>query len=135
MLSRYSYKASVDKQGTVFNTGSGGGGNSKVATALNNVVTPKYTFDKKSEVSTAYYQGSKNADAAKYGTFSNGYQPKGISGHGKLSKTDKTITVATEVKYGVDKGKKQNLVQTVWKAEDGTKWYWEGRQNKYIQIK
>jgi hypothetical protein len=82
-------------------------------------------------VSTAYYQGSKNPDAKKYGTFSNHYQPKGISGHGTLSKTGETIEVATQVKYGVDKGKKQTVVQNVWKAEDGTKWYWEGRENKY----
>ena len=85
-------------------------------------------------VNTAYYQGDKNPDASKYGTFSNGYQPKGISGHGTLSKTNKTIEVATEVKYGADKGKKQTLVQSVWRAQDGSTWYWEGRKNKYIRL-
>jgi hypothetical protein len=83
-------------------------------------------------VNTAYYQGSKNADASKYGTFSNGYQPKGISGHGTLSKVKgDSITLKTQTLSG----QKQTVVQNVWKAQDGTKWYWEGRQNKYIQIK
>jgi hypothetical protein len=86
------------------------------------------------QISTAYYQGSLNQDANKYGTFSNGYQPKGISGHGTLSKSGHTIEVSTQVKYGVDKGKKQVLVQTVWVATDGTLWYWEGRDNEYKQI-
>ena len=82
-------------------------------------------------VNTAYYQGDLNPDADKYGTFSNGYQPKGISGHGKLSKTGDTITFNTQTLYG----QKQTLKQNIWKAKDGTKWYWEGRQNKYIQVK
>ena len=60
-------------------------------------------------------------DAQKYGTFSNGYQPKGISGHGKLSKSGDTITY---------NGKKQN----VWKTKDGTKWYWDGKSRTYKPI-
>ena len=82
-------------------------------------------------VSTAYYQGDLNPDANKYGTFSNNYQPKGISGHGTLKKSGETITINTQTLSG----QKQTVTQNVWKAEDGTKWYWEGRQNKYIQIK
>lgn len=82
-------------------------------------------------VETEYYKGKSNPDAKKYGVFSNGYQPKGISGHGKLSKSGKTVQISTQTLSG----KKQTLVQNVWKAEDGTSWYWEGRQNKYIQIK
>ena len=82
-------------------------------------------------VQTEYYRGQLNSDVEKYGAFSNGYQPKGISGHGKLSNSGKTIQHQTQTLSG----KKQTLVQTVWKASDGTKWYWEGRQNKYIQIK
>lgn len=86
---------------------------------------------KKYEVNTAYYQGAKNKDAYTYGTYSNGYQPKGISGHGKLSKTGQSIQLSTKTLSG----QKQTVIQNVWKASDGTKWYWEGRQNKYIQIK
>ena len=88
-----------------------------------------------SHVSTSYYQGSLNSDAREYGTFSNGYQPKGISGHGTLKKTGDTMIITATVKYGPDKGKVQKLEQNVWKAEDGTKWYWDGSKNKYIQYK
>lgn len=79
-------------------------------------------------VNTAYYRGDLNNDANKYGTFSNGYQPKGISGHGKLSKTGDTITFETQTLYG----QKQILTQNLWRAEDGTTWYWDGFYNQYI---
>ena len=81
-------------------------------------------------VNTEYYRGSLNSDAKKYGTFDNGYQPKGISGHGTLSKSGQTIQIQTQTLSG----KKQTLTQNVWRAQDGTLWYWEGRQNKYIQV-
>ena len=86
------------------------------------------------EVSTGYYQGDMNDDAEVYGTYSNGYQPKGISGHGTLKASGDTIEIDTQVQYGADKGKPQTLVQNVWKAEDGTKWYWDGRENKYKPV-
>ena len=82
-------------------------------------------------VNTAYYQGGLNSDANKFGTFSNGYQPKGISGHGKLSKTGDTITFTTQTLYG----QKQTVTQNIWKAADGTTWYWDGRRNQYISAK
>ena len=82
-------------------------------------------------INTAYYQGDLNADAEKYGTFSNGYQPKGINGHGTLKKSGDSITFDTQTLSG----QKQTVTQNIWKAEDGTKWYWDGRYNKYIQIK
>lgn len=87
--------------------------------------------EKNYAVNTAYYQGDLNADAEKYGTFSNNYQPKGISGHGTLKKSGDTITFDTQTRSG----QKQTVTQNIWKAEDGTKWYWDGTQNKYIQIK
>lgn len=59
---------------------------------------------------------------SQYGYFSNGYQPKGISGYGKVSKTGKTITVFN--------GDKPNQ-QAVWKTPDGTKWYWDGKTRTY----
>lgn len=83
------------------------------------------------EVSTAYYKGPRNSDVAKYGAFSNGYQPKGISGHGNLKKTGHTVRFQTQTLSG----QKQTLVQNIWEAEDGTWWRWEGRQNKYIQVR
>lgn len=86
--------------------------------------------DEAPEVQTEYYSGELNADAKIYGTFSNGYQPKGISGHGTLSKTGNYVTLETQTLDGTTKSVRQNI----WQAQDGTWWYWEGRQNKYIQL-
>lgn len=61
---------------------------------------------------------STSTTKSKWGYFSNGYQPKGIDGHGALSKSGHTITV---------NGKNQN----VWKAEDGSTWYWNGSVRQY----
>ena len=86
-------------------------------------------FDNQSyAVNTEYYRGALNADAKTYGTFSNGYQPKGIKGHGKVTKTNDYVTFNTTNLSG----EKKTVRQNVWKAEDGTLWYWEGRQNKYL---
>ncbi len=95
-------------------------------------IIDKTTTDENSsnEVNNAYYQGPLNSDANVYGTFSNGYQPRGISGHGVLAESGKTIFVETIDRYGNHKEGEQN----VWKATDGTLWYWDGRQNKYMQI-
>lgn len=60
------------------------------------------------------------ADAKTYGTFSNGYQPKGISGHGLLSQTGRVAEAPN--------GKTQN----VWQAEDGTYWFWDGNTRTYV---
>ena len=83
------------------------------------------------ELETDYYRGNKNMDAHIYGTFGNGYQPKGITGHGKLKDSGKTITFTTTTLTGENK----TVTQKVWKAADGTKWYWDGRYNKYIEYK
>lgn len=87
--------------------------------------------DDRNYVNTPYYHGEKNKDASVFGTFSNGYQPKGISGHGKLSNSGQKYTFTTETLTG----ERKTVTQTVWKAEDGTLWYWEGRENKYKKYK
>ena len=112
----------------------GGGGGGGSVTTRKPAPAKATEVNKKAAVSTPYYQGDLNPDAKKYGTFGNGYQPKGISGHGKLKKSGDTIVVSTEIKYGSNKGQKQKLEQTVWKAEDGTLWYWEGRINSYKPV-
>ncbi len=99
-----------------------------------NATTSRKSAEKDSSsypVSTAYYQGNLNPDANKYGTMGNGYQPKGISGHGTLKKSGDTLTIQTKTLSG----QKQTVTQNIWKAEDGTKWYWEGRDNEYKQVK
>ena len=131
------YNATLAEQKRQFNVsnagsssgGGGGGGGSRSYSGGGN--SPKTAKNgKKYEVQTEYYKGSKNKDCKQYGTFSNGYQPKGISGYGKVSKTGDSITISTQTLSG----KKQKVVQNVWKTPDGSKWYWEGRQNKYIKI-
>ena len=89
------------------------------------------------EVNTAYYQGNLNPDAKKYGTFNNKYQPKGISGHGALEKSKDKNGNIDKITFNTQtlSGQKQTVTQNIWKAEDGTKWYWDGTKNKYIQIK
>ena len=69
-------------------------------------------------------QSNTTASAKKYGTFSNGYQPKGISGYGKLSKSGHTCTV---------NGKEQNIWLT---TGDGVTraWYWDGSTRTYVGI-
>jgi hypothetical protein len=79
-------------------------------------------------VNTAYYQGELNPDA-KNGTFANGYQPDNVGGK-KLKATGKTMQLETNTLSG----QKQTVVQKVWKTPDGTKYYWDGRYNKYIKI-
>ena len=80
------------------------------------------------EVNTPYYQGNLNTDANKYGTFSNGYQPKGISGYGAVQDSGYKMVLNTRTLSGESK----KVTQTVWKTPDGSLWYWDGRYNRYI---
>ena len=82
-------------------------------------------------ITTDYFTGqipsSTVSDGQEYGTFSNKYQPKGISGHGAVTKTGDTYKFETETLSG----EKKEVEQNIWEAEDGTLWYWEGREMKY----
>lgn len=91
---------------------------------LTNSETPKNY-----EVNTPYFQGDMNKDVKKYGSFSNGYQPKGISGHGEVSETGKKETFETQTLSG----EKKIVTQNIWKTPDGKKWLWDGRYNQYIE--
>lgn len=90
--------------------------------------TPSYA------VNTPYYQGNLNPDANKFGTFANGYQPKGITTKdGKeyvLEKSGAKYTNKTKTLSG--QYKEEN--QTVWMA-GGKYYYWEGRDNEYKELK
>ena len=87
-------------------------------------------------VETDFYSGALNKDAKNFGTFGNGYQPKGISGHGKLSAyTVKGKTQYITVTSKTLKGKTVKTTQKIWKAADGTLWYWFGQENKYVRYK
>lgn len=88
-----------------------------------------YNLDNgKYALQTEYYQGDYNKDC-KNGTFSNGYQPNNINGT-KLNKSGATYTFNTKTLSG----KKQTVTQTVWMA-NGKYYYWEGRDNKYKELK
>lgn len=60
---------------------------------------------------------------SQYGYFSNGYQPKGIAGHGAVSKTGGKVVVTNK------NGKKAN--QNIWQTPDGLLWYWDGQAGQY----
>jgi hypothetical protein len=64
------------------------------------------------------YTGTKHKDA-KYGTFSNGYQPNNIGGT-KLKNSGMTTSVT---------GKSQ----TIWEA-NGKYWLWRGDENRYVEV-
>ena len=80
---------------------------------------------------TEYFEGSIPSttllSSQAFGTFSNGYQPKGILSHGALKKTGNTIDVyATTLS-----GEKKTVVQNIWQAEDKTLWIWDGSTMQY----
>jgi hypothetical protein len=77
-----------------------------------------------------YYDGAKNPDGDEFGVFPNGYQPRGVSGHGYLSDSGHTV----ELKLKDKNGNLRTSVQPIWRAEDYTTWYWNATQNEYIQI-
>ena len=111
-------------------SGGGGGGGSSSSSRSSSGGSTSSSKASGNALNTEYYSGSINKDGAKYGTFSNGYQPKGIRGYGTVSKSGKKIEVNTQTLSG----KKQTLVQNVWETSDGSKWYWEGRENQYKKI-
>lgn len=69
------------------------------------------------------YTSTKHSDA-KYGTFSNGYQPDNIGGT-KLKKAKKDGVVLTTNVTGKN--------QIVWEA-NGRYWLWRGDLNQYIEV-
>jgi hypothetical protein len=142
-------KASSSGGGSSRSYSSGGSSGGNKSSGGNN--TPKIKKDNTPKsstktIKTSYYSGSINPDVARYGAFANtkdnngvAYQPKGISGHGTLSKSKvkkngkqevETITFTTTTKNG----SKKTVTQAIWKAADGTKWYWEGRKNQYLRV-
>lgn len=112
-------------QAAAYSSGSGGssrgsGGSSSYSSSDYDIVDTSNSTSTQGKTVNPY-TGTRNSDADKFDTFSNGYQPKGISGYGTVSKSGDTITV---------NGQKQN----VWKTPDGSKWYWDGRANQYVKM-
>ena len=148
------YNTSISKSyssggGSSYSSGgsSKSSGSSSKSSGSSSISKTKSSSSSSKTISTPYYKGSINPDVAKYGAFANtkdnngvAYQPKGISGHGTLSKSKvkkkngkeevETITFTTTAMNG----SKKTVKQTIWKAADGTKWYWEGRKNQYLRV-
>ncbi len=79
---------------------------------------------KKTEVSytTNPYTGTDNSKLVeKYGAFDNGYQYRGVDGHGKLIKS-------------VGKDEINGNMQNIFQAADGTLWIWDGSINEYRSV-
>lgn len=103
----YNYLMSQGSGGGGYSSGGGSGG-----------YYSRGSSNRSSDGTEPVLTEAKKTDAEIYGTFSNKYQPKGISGHGTLSKTGDKINV---------RGNNQN----VWRAQDGTTWYWDGSVRQY----
>lgn len=79
------------------------------------------------------YTGDDNATAInKYGSFDNGYQPKGVDGKGAFDKTaNGYVAKAGTAEF---KGRNQNVF-SITKNGDKTYWIWDGANNEYFQVK
>lgn len=109
--------------------GSSGGGSGDVPVAggnKNNKTTTTSSAKSNGWTSTgiSMNKGNTSKSAKEYGTFSNGYQPKGISGYGKLQKSGKTTTV---------NGKEQNIWLTTGDGKTRA-WVWDGKNRVYVGI-
>lgn len=68
------------------------------------------------------YTGNDNSELIEeFGAFDNGYQPRGVRGHGKLLRS---------VGKDVLNGKKQNIFE----AADASLWIWDGSINEYRMV-
>jgi hypothetical protein len=101
-----------DSQVSVVSGGSGGSGGGS---------TPKVTKQSDAKVVSGKKAVGIVADAKQYGTFSNGYQPKGIGDEGLVRKTGDTVTV---------NGRTQNL----WRTDNGKLWVWDGSTKQYKNV-
>lgn len=109
--------------------GSSGGSSDDVNMSggnTNNKTTSSSSAKSNGWTSTGISMNKNNTtkSAKEYGTFSNNYQPKGISGYGKLTKSGKTINV---------NGKTQNVWLTTGDGKTRA-WYWDGANKVYVGI-
>ncbi len=70
--------------------------------------------------------------AQKYGTFSNGYQPKGIVGCGELTIAENKNEVDNPTTVN---GRSVNVWKTGTSKEENIRyWVWDGNLNKYVEV-
>lgn len=110
---------------SVYSSGSSGGSGSSETLTENNIETIE------NGLFINPYTNTVNADA-KYGVFSNGYQPDNING-AKLKKSGKTVSQFTGESGNLNSGNANIDNQNVWKLNN--RYYaWDGYQNKYVDI-
>lgn len=113
--------------------GGGNGGNTPITKDSGNSAQISNKTDG-TYIKTDYFKGNlptRTASAIQeFGVFANGYQPMGIHGHGKVTKTGDTFSLTTTTLSG----EKRTVKQNIWKTPDGKQWYWEGREMKYKPI-
>jgi hypothetical protein len=128
-------KRQFDEQLSYNKTKASSSGSSSGGSSGGGSVISKNNSSNSNTFTTEYFSGTipgaTAADARDYGTFSNGYQPKGVANHGTLKKSGDTVTFKTQTLSG----KTQTVTQSIWRATDGTLWYWEGREMKYKPYK
>lgn len=112
---------------------SGSSSKSSGGVAKNTKNTKKTSSAKNTKASTKKTTKYKDnsEDIKNYGTFSNGYQPKGIGKYGKVSK------YTVKDKNGNDIVQKVNIngkTQNVWKTKDGSLWAWDGSTREYVWL-
>ena len=115
----------------------GGGGNTPITGNDSSPAQQSAEISEKTDgtyIKTDYFKGTLPARTAsaiqEFGVMANGYQPKGIHGAGKVTKTGETITLTTVTLSG----ETRKVTQNVWKTPDGSLWYWEGREMTYKLI-
>ena len=136
-------KAASSGGGSSRSYSSGGSSKSSSKSSGSSSISKSKTSSSSSskKISTNYYSGSINKDV-KYGVFKNtkdnngvAYQPNNINGKKLTAVKNKDgskqkVFIDTVTKSGT----KKTSIQNVWKTPDGTKWYWEGRENKYKKL-
>ena len=106
------------------------GGSSGESGENDNLFIDKY----KGTLTTDYYKGAYNPACKEYGTFSNGYQPKGVIHNGKdYGKVTKTGMTQEAIVTKLD-GTKVVVNQNIWQTPDGSYWLWNGMKNQYVKL-
>lgn len=119
----------ASRSGGGYSGGGGGGSNDpedETPLGQNNDKKSSTQLNTSGWTSTAMSMSYANTKSSvdDYGTFSNGYQPKGISGYGKLTPSNQYITV---------NGKQQNVWLTTGDGKTRA-WYWDGKSKTYVGI-
>ena len=97
---------------------------------ISNVVNGKCVVDKEWAEKNKNSNNAVTRACAKYGVFSNGYQPKGVCYYDNKG----NVVDAGGLKATTRKDYMNGKLQTVWHAEKtDTYWIWDGTTNEYLK--